>query len=114
MPHNCTIIDESGRDVAEILIRDNEEGWYYGTVLQDKFNDYQRRSIQWYDQVVTEQMLSYFDEALAAVNDLGLQVRLSDKRLERLYSMHIAKSGEISFRTSPIPPPDRSNQENNV
>lgn len=104
MIEKCFIITESGREVAEIAIRDIEEGWYYGEIVNDHFLDGERKALHWYADVVEGQMLSFLDEALAAVDGLQLRVRLSETQYDKLYSLHLTKGGEVSFRTTPVPP----------
>jgi hypothetical protein len=51
-------------------------------------------------------MLSYLDDALAAVERHQLSVCFPDETCRRVYSLHIGKSGEIEFRVTPVPPPE--------
>ena len=108
MRKNPHITDKSGRKVAEIVIDNTDEGWYHGSILHECFLDYQKEALQWYDEVVTEQMLSYFDESLAIIDGLGLHVHFSEINIEPVHSMHMSKDGKVSFRTTPVPSPPTS------
>ena len=101
----CSIIDNTGHQVAEVDIQSVEDEWYYGRLLDDKIPEELRRDLGWYDEVLSNQMLSYLDEALHAVERHGLSVRLPDETCHKVYSLHVGRSGETTFRITPVPPP---------
>jgi len=102
----CEVVDNQGRRVAEVEIQSVEDGWYYGRLVSDALPDGLRRDLKWYDEVVSGQMLSYLDEALAAVERHQLSMCVPDETCHRVYSLHIGRSGETVFRTTPVPPPE--------
>jgi hypothetical protein len=106
MPNSiCTIVDHQGRRVADVEIQDVNEEWYYGRLVSDALPDGLRRDLEWYDEVVSGQMLSYLDDALAAVDRHQLSVQLADEESRQVYSLHIGRSGNTTFRVTPVPPP---------
>ena len=105
MSNIWAMIDGDGREIAQIAVTSCEEGWYYGAVVSQGFPKDLQQALQWYDEVVSKQMLSYLDEALDAVERFQLRVRLPDARCENLYSVQLSINGEITFRTSPLSPP---------
>jgi hypothetical protein len=50
-------------------------------------------------------MLSYLDQATAAVESFELHARFPDGSTHKTYSLHVSPSNEVSFRISPVPPP---------
>jgi len=50
-------------------------------------------------------MLSYLDEATAAVQRFGLQAKFPDGSARKTYALHFNPSNEVSFRISPVNPP---------
>jgi hypothetical protein len=50
-------------------------------------------------------MLSYLDQAMAAVARWRLRVRFRDGSTCPTYGLHIGQTDEVSFRVTPIPPP---------
>jgi hypothetical protein len=101
-----------GGDVfAELLITEEEEGWFTGRVVWQEFPPDVRTALAWYDEVVGGQMLSYLDGAAEAVEGFGLQARFPDGSTHKTYSLHVSPSAEVSFRVSPVlPPPELSGQ----
>lgn len=102
----CSIIDNHGRRVAEVAIQAVEDEWYYGRLVGEAIPEGLRRDLAWYDEVVSNQMLSYLDDALHAVERHGLAVLLPDETRHKVYSLHINTSGETAFRITPVPPPN--------
>lgn len=102
----CAVVDKQGRRVAEVEIQSVEGEWYYGRLVSDELPEGLRRDLDWYDEVVSGQMLSYLDEALAAVERHQLSVCLPGETYRPVYSLHIGRSGETAFRTTPVPPPE--------
>lgn len=93
--------------LAELLIADEEEGWLTGRVVWQRFPFEVKKALAWYDEVVQDQMLSYLDEAIAAVERFDLQAKFPDGSTHKAYSLHVSQSNEVSFRLSPVlPPPD--------
>lgn len=104
----CAILDDQGRQIAEVDIHGVEDAWYYGRIVSEAFPEGLRRDLEWYDEVVSNQMLSYLDDAVHAVERHGLSVRFPDGACHRVYSLHIERSRETTFRTTPVPPPSSS------
>ena len=106
---NVSLIGPDGNTLAELLIADEEEGWFTGTVVRRSFPPEVEKALAWYDEVVRDQMLSDLDEAVGAVQTFGLQARFPDGSTHPTYSLHVAPSNEVSFRISPVlRPPERS------
>lgn len=101
----CSIFDKDGNQVAEVGIQAVEDEWYYGRLTRNAIPEPLRRDLDWYDEVVSNQILSYLDDARHAVERHALAVRLPDGTSHRLYSLHVNKSGETEFRIAPVPPP---------
>jgi hypothetical protein len=99
------LIGPDGNTLAELLIADEDEGWFTGRIISQIFPFVVKKALAWYDEVVRDQMLSYFDEAAAAVQRLDLQATFSDGSTHKTYSLHVSPSNEVSFRISPVPPP---------
>jgi hypothetical protein len=104
----CSIIDNKGHRVAVVDVQSVEDEWFYGRLVSTVEPDGLRRDLEWYDEVVSNQMLSYLDDALRAVERHGLSVRLPDETCHKVYSLHVERSGETSFRITPVPPPIRT------
>ena len=100
-----SLIDPSGNTLAELLIADEVDGWLSGTVICQSFPREVKKALAWYDEVVQDQMLSYLDEASAAVQSFELQAKFSDGSAHKVYSLHISQNNEVSFRLSPVLPP---------
>jgi hypothetical protein len=98
------LVDSKGNTLAEVLATD-EEGWFSGRVLSQSIPSDIAKDLSWYDEVVEHQMLSYLDEATAAVESWGLQVRFRDGSIHPVYSIHISALNEVSFRVTPVPSP---------
>jgi hypothetical protein len=103
-----SMIDICGREIARIAVAACEEGWYYVSVLSSSFPSELQSALQWYDEVVLKQMLSYLDEALERVARFQLRVRLPDGHCESVHSFQLSPNGEATFRTSPVPLPTTS------
>src|SRR5690349_20510509 len=102
------LVDSQGDALAQLLVWDEEEGWFSGRILAQRFPSEIAKDLAWYDEVVQDQMLSYLDQALAAVERWSLGVRFRDGSAHPVYSLQISPSSEVSFRLTPIPPaPDR-------
>jgi hypothetical protein len=99
------LIGSDGNTLAELLIVDEEKGWFTGSVVWQNFPSEVRKALAWYDEVVRDQMLSYLDEAVAAVQKLGLQAKFPDGSTHKTYSLHVSPSNDTSFRISPVLPP---------
>jgi hypothetical protein len=100
-----------GNTLAELLITDEEEGWFTGKVISQRFPFEVEKALAWYDEVARGQMLSYLDEATASVQMFGLQARFPGGSTHKTYSLHISQSGEVSFRIIPVSPPPDSPKE---
>ncbi len=100
-----TLADAAGNVIANLLLTSEEDGWFTGTVLSQQFPPEVKRALDWYDEVVENQMLSYLDEASASVEQFGLCLRQPHASPRRVYSLHIDQQGQVSFRTTPVPPP---------
>lgn len=101
----CSIIDNLGNRIAEVDIQNVEEEWYYGRLLDDAISEGLRRDLEWYDKVVSNQMFSFLDDALQAIEQHHLSIRLPDGSCHRVYSLHIDNLGETTFRITPVHPP---------
>jgi hypothetical protein len=99
------LIGPDADTLAELWIADEEEGWFTGRVIRRSFPPEVDRALAWYDEVVRDQMLSYLDEAAAAVQKFELQARFPDGSTHQTYSLHVSPSNEVSFRISPVLPP---------
>jgi hypothetical protein len=99
------LIDPDGNTLAELLIADEEKGWFTGKLLSQSFSSEVKNALAWYDEVVRDQMLSYLDEATAAVERFGLEANFPDGSTHKIYSLDVSPSYEVSFRISPVPPP---------
>ncbi len=99
------LLGPEGNTLAELLIADEEEGWFTGRVIWQNFPFEVKKVLAWYDEVVHDQMLSYLDEASLAVQRLELQAKFPEDTTHKTYSLHVSPSKEVSFRTSPVLPP---------
>ena len=110
-PMKVFLIGPDEDSIAELLIADEEEGWFTGRVISQSFSFDVRKTLAWYDEVLRDQMLSYLDEATAAVLRIGLQARFPNGSTHKTFSLHISRSNEVSFRISPVaPPPELPNE----
>jgi hypothetical protein len=100
----AALIDSRGNTLADLLVSDEEEGWFSGRVLWQSFPSAVAQDLAWYDEVVQHQMLSYLDAAMAAVARWGLRVRFRDGSTHPAYALHIGQPNEVSFRVTPVPP----------
>ena len=99
------LISPDGNTLAELLVDDEVEGWYTGRVAWQSFPVEVKKALAWYDEVVRDQMLSYLDDAEAAIQRFELQARFPDGTAHRTYSLMVSSSNEVSFRISPVLPP---------
>lgn len=99
------LIGPGGNTLAEFQIADEEEGWFTGRVVWQSFPIEVNKALAWYDDVVRDQMLSYLDEATAAVQRFELQAKFPDGSTHKTYSLHVSPAKEVSFRISPVLPP---------
>jgi hypothetical protein len=104
------VIDPSGSPRAELLVENEEEGWFTGTVVSQDFSREVRAALAWYDEVIRDQMLSYLDDATAGVESFKLRAKFPDGSTHRIYSLHVGSSNEVSFRISPVLPPSHLSQ----
>jgi hypothetical protein len=100
-----TLVDAEGNPVADMQLTADRDGWYAGKLLSQQLPRKLQEALDWYDEVVEHQMLSYLDQATAAVEHFGLSVRGPNGLARKVYSLHINKQNDVSFRTSPVPPP---------
>jgi hypothetical protein len=110
----CSVIDHQGCRVAEVEIQGVEDEWYHGRLVEATLPEGLRRDLAWYDEVISQQMLSYLDDALHAVERHGLSVCFPDDTCHRVYSLHIDPAGETTFRITPVPPPDSNRMDNST
>jgi hypothetical protein len=99
------LIGRDGNLLAEMLIADEENGWFTGRVVWQSFPFEVKKALAWYDEVVQDQMLSYLDEAAAAVQRFVVQAKFPDGSTHNAFSLHVSPSNEVSFRISPVLPP---------
>jgi hypothetical protein len=104
-PEPLTLIDAAGLPVAELLLTREDDGWLSGSVLSQRLPPKLKEALDWYDEVVENQMLSYLDQALEAVDRFGLSARSQDGTARKVYALHVSKQNEVSLRMSPVPPP---------
>jgi hypothetical protein len=102
---NVALADDAGNVVAELLLTHEDDGWFTGTVLSQRLPPHVKEALDWYDEVVENQMLSYLDAAAANVEKWGLCLRHDNASLRKVYALHIDKQHQVSFRTTPVPPP---------
>ena len=110
-PRKVDLIGPDDSTLAELLIADEEEGWFTGRIVRQSFPPEVEKALAWYDEVMQDQMLSYLDEAVAAVQRLELRARFPDGSMQKTYSLHVSPSDEVSFRIQPVLPPPRLPQE---
>ena len=103
-PETLTLTDAAGNAVAELVMSHEDDGWHSGRVRSLQLPAELKEALDWYDEVVENQMLSYLDQALAAVERWGLRVRFRDGLTHPFYSLHISRSNDVSFRVTPVPP----------
>ena len=99
------LVDPEGDTLAELLIDNDEDGWFTGTVISQCFSIPVKKALEWYDEVVRDQMLSYLDEATAAVEQCGMRAHFPDGSTRKVFALHVEKAAEVSFRICPVPPP---------
>ena len=100
-----TILDYQHRPIAEFDLLELVDEWYYGRLASDALPEAIRRDLDWYDEVVSKQLLSYIDDAILAVERHALSERFPDGTCHRAFALHVSKSGETEFCISPVPPP---------
>lgn len=100
-----SLVDPMGIVVAELNVTDEDQGWFFGEILTQHFSPQLTKALDWYDEVLATQTLSVLDEALAMVEQFGLKVRYPNGSLRKVFSLHVNKQNEVSFRTTPVPPP---------
>lgn len=98
------LIDANGNSLAELDVTATENDWFTGKLLSQQFPPELQDALAWYDEIIDGQMLSFLDRATDAIEQFGLRVRYRNGPARRVYSLHINKQGEVSFRTSPVPP----------
>jgi hypothetical protein len=102
---NLVLVDESGKQLAQLAVTGQEDGWTFATLVAPQFPAKLRESLEWYDEVVEHQMLSFLDSALASIDRFELRVRYPDATQHKVYSLHVNRQNEVSFRVTPVPPP---------
>lgn len=102
---NLILLDGAGNQVATIAVTDEAEGYFTGELLSQQFSPQLKAVLGQYDEVVENQILSLLDEALAAVADFGLKVQYPNGSLRQVYSLHVNRQNEVTFRLTPVPPP---------
>jgi len=106
-PETLNLLDGSGTSVAQLHIASEEGDWSYGRVVVDDFSPELRKAIEWYDEVVENQMLSFLDDAILAVDQFALKIE-DVRGLQRpVYGLQINRQNEVSFRTEPLKPNGR-------
>ncbi len=102
LAQTLTLLDASHTPLAEFLITGAEEGWYSGRLLTQRFLPEVHEALRWYAEVVDHQMLSYLDDALAAVERFELRVQWPDGSRQRVFSLHVSPTHEVTFRLTPL------------
>lgn len=97
-------LSADGSILAESRIDHEEAGWFSGSIVWRRFPLEINKALDWYDEVVQGQMLSYLDEAGDAVQKFDLTVKFPDGSTHKTYGLNISPSNDVSFRISPIAP----------
>jgi hypothetical protein len=100
-----TLIDRHASQLASFWIDAIQEGWYSGHVNSSSFPPDLQQRLEWYNEVVSNQMLSFVDDARSAIDQHHLLVRLPSGDVHPVVALHVMRSGDVSFRISPIAPP---------
>jgi hypothetical protein len=100
-----TLIDADGNPLAELEVTAREDDWFTAKLLSQQFPPKLKDALAWYDEIIEGQMLSYLDRAADAVAQFNLRVRDANGVVRKVFSLHVNKQSEVSFRTSPVPPP---------
>lgn len=100
-----TILNAQGHTIADIAITSIEEGWHYGHMVHDHLPDQLRQDCAWYDEVVSGQMLSFLDDATAAMDQYRLTIKAPDGTCQSLHSIHLEPTGDVTWRVTPMSPP---------
>jgi hypothetical protein len=98
------LVDQQDQPLLRLDIQSIEDGWYYGWGQAEVLPPQIQRDLDWYDDILSSQSLSYLDEAEASVERHQLAVRLDDGAPQRVHSLHLAKTGEVTFRITPVEP----------
>jgi hypothetical protein len=101
------LVDGLGNCLADVEIASQEDGWFVGRLVSHRFTPEIRAALDWYDEVVENQMLSYLDQATSAVEQIGFRVRFPDGTSANVYSLHIDAKSEVRLRITPVPPLNR-------
>jgi len=102
MPHfDSSLLDQDGHELARFAIEDILEGWHYAKLVWHAIPNEIYKTLKWYDEVVADQMLSYLDSALAAIDSYHLRIRIGDK-VHPIYSLRITDDNDVSFRITPV------------
>jgi hypothetical protein len=104
-PSKVDLIGPDDSTLAELVIADEEEGWFTGRIVRQSFPAEVKKALTWYDEVIRDQMLSYLDEAAADVEKFKLRARFPDGSMPTTYSLHVSPSDEVTFRIEPVLPP---------
>ena len=105
-PRKVDLIGPDDSTLAELLIADEEEGSFTGQVVGRASPSDVEKVLAWYDEVMQDQMLSYLDEAVAAVQRLELRARFPDGSMQKTSpctSAHRTKSRSGSSLSSRRP-----------
>jgi hypothetical protein len=99
------LVDACGNCLADFNMVAEEDGWFVGSLHSAQFTPEIRAALDWYDEVIENQMLSYLDQATKAVERFGFRVRFANGTMSTVYSLHVGANNEVSFRITPVPPP---------
>ena len=105
IPELAHLRAQDGSNLATFAIEEVTDGWYCGTMLAASFPADLQEKLAWYDEVVTGQMLSLVDEARDGIDSFQLRIHFPDGESCPAVGLHVMASGEVCFRTTPIPPP---------
>lgn len=97
------LIDENESELAEFQITGDEDGWFLGKVIWHAIPPDLKKALDWYDEIVRDQMLSFMDDTVARIQAFELKARFPDGSTHKTYSLHITTNDDVSFRTSPVP-----------
>lgn len=87
--------DRSGKEVAEIEMHSNENGWIAGTIIQKSCKPEQENEFKEFEELVNSQVFSLLDEIADQIDANGYQIK--DKGWQ-LYDIQIFEGKNISFR----------------
>lgn len=98
LPYFCTLIHNDGTAAAEIVVHTRIDDWQVGNIITEQFQNDVRKVLDWYHEVLNDQMLSYLDDAEVSVATLGLRVKSTSSEEHLVQAIHVGPDGAISFK----------------